>query len=131
MRATGAEVHVESTREWTLDDLVNAQIEFLSSRRAEEQIDDVPLVPKTKKRRWRLKGGPTNVNEDDALLDRAIGEANAERNVLLLHTQHNIELLQQEILKRASVCPHHPGDHSTEAQFVFNDMKTLTRHRRI
>ena len=72
MRATGAEVHVESTRERTLDDLVDKQIEFLSSRMAEEQIDDVPLVPKTKKR-WRLKGGPANVNEDDALLDRAIG----------------------------------------------------------
>ena len=40
--AKGAEVHVESTREWTVDDLVVALIEFLSSRRADEQIDDVP-----------------------------------------------------------------------------------------
>ena len=86
-------MHVESILEQTIDDLVDAQIEFLSSRTVEEQIDDVPLVPKTKKR-WRLKGGPANVNDDDALLDRAIGEAEAERNVLLSHTQQNIELLQ-------------------------------------
>ena len=39
-------------------------------------------------------GGPANVNDDDAFLDRAIGEAEAERNVLLSHTQQNIELLQ-------------------------------------
>ena len=89
-------------------------------------VNAVPLVPKTKRRRWRLKGGPPNVNEDDALLDRAIGEAEVERNVLLSHTQHNIELLQQEIIKRGWC-----GDHSTEGQFVFNDMNSLKRHRRI
>ena len=61
-------------RERTLDDLVDARIKFLSSRTAEDQIDAVPLVPKTKRRRWRLQGGPANVNEDDALLGRAIGE---------------------------------------------------------
>ena len=40
---TGAKVHVEWTPERILDDLVDAQIEFLSSRTAEEQIDDVLL----------------------------------------------------------------------------------------
>ena len=53
----------------------------LNACRSDEQNDDVPLIPKTKRRRWRLKGGPTNVNENDGLLDRAVGEADAERNV--------------------------------------------------
>ena len=77
-----------------------------------------------KGRRWRLKGGPTNFNENDAFWNRAIGEAEAGRNVLLLHTQHNIELFQHEIIKRTFVCPHHPGDLSIEVQFVFKDMET-------
>ena len=36
-------MHVEWTPERILDDQVDVQIEFLSSRTAEEQIDDVRL----------------------------------------------------------------------------------------
>ena len=129
VRATGAEVHVESTQERTLDDLVDAQVEFLSSRRAEEQIDDVPSVPKTKREDGDSKAAqPTSPKTMLSWIAPLVDRMQSDTCYCCIRSTTSSSSNRKF---PSSVSPHHLVDHAIEAQCVFNDMKTLKRHRRL